>query len=181
MKEKGLIQVYTGAGKGKSTAAIGQAARAAGHGFKVGFVSFFKDPEAFGPEAFGYGEYKSLKKLGIKTFLFAKKHPHFYKELNPDDVCQECSRGLEFIKELFRDLSWDMLILDEINIAVRDGFLKEEAVISLLEKKPEKLELILTGRGATEKIIEKADLVSEVREVKHPYSQGIKSRKGIEY
>ena len=181
MKQKGLIQVYTGAGKGKSTAAIGQAVRAAGHGFKVGLVSFFKDPEALGPEAFGYGEYKSLEKLGIKTFLFAKKHPHFYKELNPDDVCQECSRGLEFIKELFQDPSWDMLVLDEINIAVRDGFLKEEEVLSLLEIKPEKLELVITGRGATEKIIEKADLVSEVREVKHPYSQGIKSRQGIEY
>jgi len=176
MKEKGIIQVYTGAGKGKSTAAIGQAARAAGHGLKVSLVSFFKDPEAF-----GYGEYKSLEKLGIKTFPFAKKHPHFYKELNPDDVCRECSRGLEFIKNLFQDPSWDMLVLDEINIAVRDGFLKEEEVLSLLETKPEKLELVLTGRGATEKIIEKADLVSEVREVKHPYSQGIKSRKGIEY
>jgi len=176
MKKKGLIQVYTGAGKGKTTAAIGQAARAAGHGFKVGLVSFFKDPEVF-----GYGEYKSLEKLGIKTFLFAKKHPHFHKELNHDDVCRECSRGLEFIKELFQDPSWDMLVLDEINIAMRDGFLKEEEVLSLLETKPEKLELVLTGRGATRKIIEKADLVSEVKEVKHPYGQGIKSRKGIEY
>ena len=176
MKKKGLTQVYTGAGKGKSTAAIGQAARAAGHGLKVGFVSFFKDPEAF-----GYGEYKSLEKLGIKTFLFARKHPHFYKELNPDDVCRECSKGVEFIKDLFRDPSWDMLILDEMNIAVRDGFLKEEDVLALLDAKPEKLELVLTGRGVTEKIIEKADLVSEVREVKHPYSQGTKSRKGIEY
>ena len=176
MKEKGLIQVYMGAGKGKSTAAIGQAARAAGHGFKVGFLSFFKDPEAF-----GYGEYKSLEKLGVKTFLFAKKHPHFYKELNPNDVCQQCSRGLEFIKELFKDPSWDMLVLDEINIAVRDSFLKEEDVLALMEAKPEKLELVLTGRGVTEKIIEKADLVSEVKEVKHPYSQGIKSREGIEY
>ena len=174
--KKGLIQVYTGPGKGKSTAAIGQAVRAAGHGLKVGLVTFFKDPEAF-----GYGEYKSLEKLGIKTFLFAKKHPHFYKELNLDDVCRECSSGLKFIKELFRDPSWDMLVLDEINIAVRDGFLKEEEVLSLLEAKPEKLELVLTGRGITDKIIEKADLVSEVKEVKHPYSQGIKSRKGIEY
>ena len=176
MKKKGLIQVYTGTGKGKSTAAIGQAVRAAGHGLKVGLISFFKDPEAF-----GYGEYKSLEKLGIKTFLFAKKHPHFYKELNPDDICQECSRGLEFIEELFRDSSWDMLVLDEINIAIRDSFLKEEEVLSLLEIKPEKLELVLTGRGVTEKIIEKADLVSEVKEVKHPYSQGVKSREGIEY
>jgi cob(I)alamin adenosyltransferase len=176
MEKKGLIQIYTGTGKGKSTAAIGQAVRAAGHGFKVGFLSFFKDPEAF-----GYGEYKSLEKLGIKTFLFARKHPHFYKELNPDHVCQECSKGLEFIKELIRDPSWDMLVLDEINIALRDGFVKEEDVLSLLDAKPDKLELVLTGRGVTEKIIEKADLVSEVREVKHPYSRGIISRKGIEY
>jgi cob(I)alamin adenosyltransferase len=176
MKRKGLIQVYTGTGKGKSTAAIGQAVRAAGHGFKVGFISFFKDPESF-----GYGEYKSLEKLGVKTFLFARKHPHFYKELKPDDVRQECLRGLEFVKELFQDPSWDMLVLDEVNIAVRDGFLKEEEVLSLLEAKPEKLELILTGRGATEKITEKADLVSEVREVKHPYARGVKSREGIEY
>jgi len=176
MKEKGLIQVYTGPGKGKSTAAIGQAARAAGHGFKVGFISFFKDPEAF-----GYGEFKSLEKLGVKTFLFARKHPHFYKELNPDDVCQECSRGLEFIRELFRDPSWDMLVLDEINIAVRDGFLQEEDILALLQAKPERLELVLTGRGVTDRIMEKADLVSEVKEVKHPYNRGIKSRKGIEY
>jgi cob(I)alamin adenosyltransferase len=176
MEKKGLIQIYTGPGKGKSTAAIGQAVRAAGHGLKVGFVSFFKDPEAF-----GYGEYKSLEKLGIKTFLFARKHPHFYKELNPDDVCCECSKGLEFIKELFRDGSWDMLVLDEINIAVRDGFLKEQDVLSLMEAKPKRLELVLTGRGVTKKMLEKADLISEVKEVKHPYSQGVKSREGIEY
>jgi cob(I)alamin adenosyltransferase len=176
MEQKGLIQIYTGTGKGKSTAAIGQAVRAAGHGFKVGFLSFFKDPEAF-----GYGEYKSLEKLGIKTFLFARKHPHFYKELNPDDVCRECSKGLGFIEELIRDPSWDMLVLDELNIALRDGFLKEEDVLSLLAAKPGKLELVLTGRGVTERIIEKADLVSEIREVKHPYSSGGKSRKGIEY
>ncbi|MGQ9546059.1 MAG: cob(I)yrinic acid a,c-diamide adenosyltransferase [Dehalococcoidia bacterium] len=176
LKEKGLIQVYTGEGKGKSTAAIGQAVRAAGHGFKVGLVSFFKDPESF-----GYGECKSLEKLGIKVFHFAKRHPHFYKELDHDGVRQECSRGLEFIKELFQDQSWDMLVLDEINIAVRDGFLKEEEILSLLEAKPAKLELVLTGRGATKKIMEKADLVSEVKEVKHPYRQGIKSREGVEY
>jgi cob(I)alamin adenosyltransferase len=176
MKQKGLIQVYTGGGKGKSTAAVGQAVRAAGHGFKVGFISFFKDPEAF-----GYGEYKSLQTLGVKTFLFARKHPHFYKELNPDDVCQQCSQGLEFIKELFQDPSWDMLILDEINIAMRDGFLKEEDVLALLDMKPEKLELVLTGRGVGQRTIEKADLVSEIKEVKHPFSHGIKSRKGIEY
>jgi len=176
MKEKGLIQVYTGDGKGKSTAAIGQAVRAAGHGFKVGFVSFFKDPEVF-----GYGEFESLQKLGIRTFLFARRHPHFYKKISLDEVREECLKGIEFVKELFHDQSWDMLVLDEIDIAVRDGFLREEEVLSLLEAKPEKLELVLTGRGATEKIIEKADLVSEIKEIKHPYEQGIGSREGIEF
>jgi len=176
MKEKGLIQVYTGDGKGKSTAAIGQAVRAAWHGFKVGFVSFFKDPEVFGD-----GEYESLQKLGIKTFLFARKHPHFYEELDLNEVREECCKALQFIKELLQDQSWDMLVLDEINVAMRDGFLKEEELLSLLEAKSGKLELVLTGRGATERIIEKADLVSEIKEVKHPYGQGIKSREGIEY
>ncbi|GAI00670.1 unnamed protein product, partial [marine sediment metagenome] len=166
----------TGDGKGKSTAAIGQAVRAASHGFKVGFVSFFKDPETF-----GCGEYEPLQKLGIKSSFFARRHPHFYKDLSFDGVRRECLRGIEFIKELFRDSSWDMLVLDEINIAMRDGFLKEEEVLSLLELKPQKLELILTGRGATEGIVEKADLVSEIKEVKHPYEQGIRRREGIEY
>ena len=176
MKERGFIQVYTGDGKGKSTAAIGQAVRATGHGFKVGFVSFFKDPEVF-----GYGEYESLQKLGIRTFLFARRHPHFYKDLSFDEVRRECLRGLEFIKGLFADETWDMLVLDEINITLRDGFLEEEEVLSLLELKPQNLELILTGRGATEGIIEKADLVSEVKKLKHPYEQGIRHREGIEY
>ncbi|MEA3442578.1 MAG: cob(I)yrinic acid a,c-diamide adenosyltransferase [Chloroflexota bacterium] len=176
MKEKGLTQIYTGDGKGKSTAAVGQAVRAAGHDLKVGLVTFFKDPEVF-----GYGEYRSLQRLGIKTFHFARKHPHFYKEVSMDEVREECLEGVEFIEELFKDKSWDILVLDEINIAVRDGFLKEEEVLSLLEAKPEKLELILTGRGVSEKIIEKADLVSEVKKIKHPYDQGIQKREGIEY
>lgn len=176
MKDKGLIQVYTGDGKGKSTAAIGQAVRARGHGLKVGFVSFFKDPQVF-----GYGEFNSLEKLGIKTFIFARKHPHFYPDLDLNEVRQECRRALQCVEQLFEDKSWDMLVLDEINIALRDGFLTEEEILSLLAKKPDKLELVLTGRGATPRIIEKADLVSEVREVKHPHRRGIGSRQGIEY
>lgn len=176
MREKGLIQIYTGDGKGKSTAAIGQAVRVTGHGFKVGFVSFFKPPEIF-----GYGEYKPMEKIGIKVFHFAKKHPHFYKEISPSEVREECLKGVEFIKELFKNETWDMLVLDELNIAIRDGFLKEEEVFSLLEAKPQRLELILTGRGAPLALIKKADLVSEIKKIKHPYDQGIQGRKGIEY
>jgi len=176
MKARGLVQVYTGEGKGKSTAAIGQAVRAAGHNFKVGVVTFFKDPEVL-----GCGECVSLEKMGIEMFALAKKHPHFYKEVSDGEVREECLKGIGFIEELFHDESWDMLVLDEINIAVRDAFLREEEVLSLLEAKPEKLELILTGRGATKGIVDKADLVSEVRKVKHPYERGIHGRKGVEY
>jgi len=176
MREKGLIQIYTGDGKGKSSAAIGQAVRAAGHGFKVGMVCFFKEPELFGD-----GEFGPLRKLGIDTFFFAKRHPHFYREIGPDDVREECLKGLEFIRGLFVDGTWDMLVLDELNIALRDGFLKEEELLALLEAKPQKLELILTGRRATEGIMEKADLVSQIRNIKHPYDQGVQGREGIEY
>lgn len=171
-----MIQIYTGNGKGKSTAAVGQAARAAGHGLRVAWVSFFK-----GAEASPYGEFESFRRIGVEVFHFATKHPHFYENLSPDEVRRECLKGIEFVRTLFRQGRWDMLVLDEINIALRDGFLKENEVVQLLDEKPQNLELILTGRGATKKVMSKADLVSEVKKVKHPYDTGIGSRKGIDY
>jgi len=175
VRQEGLIQVYTGDGKGKTTAAIGQAVRAVGHDFKVGLVYFFKNPQDF-----EYGELKALNKLGIKSFHFAPRHPHHYK-VGFEEVRQECLKGVEFVKRLFADKSWDLLILDELNIALRDGFLKEEEVLELLEAKPPNLELILTGRGATERVINKADLVSEIKNVRHPFKRLVTRRKGIEY
>jgi cob(I)alamin adenosyltransferase len=172
----GLIQAYAGDGKGKTTASVGLAVRATGHGLKVGFISFFKDPKLF-----NYGEYAVLKKLGVEIFVFSRKHPHFFKNVSPDEIRVECLKGLEFVKDLFRDDSWDMLILDEVNIGLRDGFLTEAEVLSLLEMRPGGLELILTGRGLTQGIIDKADLVSKVEKVKHYYDRGVKKRKGIEY
>lgn len=167
--------MYTGDGKGKTTAAIGQAVRAVSHGFKVGFVYFFKNPQDF-----EYGELEALNKLGIKSFCFAPRHPH-HDKVGFEEVRRECLKGIEFIKRLFNDQSWDILILDELNITLRDGFLKEGEVFELLEAKPPNLELILTGRGATEMLINKADLVSEIKNVRHPFDRGVKSRKGIEY
>jgi len=122
---------------------------------------FFKDPQSFGD-----GELGPLQKIGISTSLFAKRHPHFYKEMSLGEVRVECLKGLEFIRGLFVDGTWDMLVLDELNIALRDGFLKEEELLALLEAKPQKLELILTGRGTTERITEKADLVSQIKKIK---------------
>ena len=176
MKTKGLIQVYTGDGKGKTTAAVGLACRARGQGLKVCYVYFHKDPEKW-----GYGELKILEKLGVTVKGFAKKHPHFYKKVTPKDVRKKCLEGLKFVKKVYEENEYDILILDEIIISLRDGFLKEKEILDALSSKPEKLELILTGRDATKKIIKKADLVSEIKKIKHPYDSGMKGRKGIEY
>ena len=176
MKKKGLIQVYTGDGKGKTTAAIGLAVRARGHKLKVCYVYFHKDPEKW-----GYGEQRALEKLGVDVFGIAKKHPHFYREIDPDEIRKECLEGIEFIKKICREKKYDVLILDEINISLRDGFLKTEVVLEILDSRPEGLEVVLTGRGAPERIIEMADLVSEIKSIKHPYDKGVRGRKGIEY
>ncbi|MCM8770574.1 MAG: cob(I)yrinic acid a,c-diamide adenosyltransferase [Candidatus Omnitrophica bacterium] len=171
----GLIQIYTGDGKGKTTQAVGQAVRAAGCGFKICFIHFFKDPRRF-----AYGEDKVFKKIGIKVLHFVIQHPHFYPHLSKERIRKDCLKALEDIKKIFKK-NFDMLILDEINIALRDGFLKEKEVLSLLEDKPKKLHLILTGRGASRDLLKKADLVSEIRKIKHPFDKGIKAVKGIEY
>ncbi|MDP2754418.1 MAG: cob(I)yrinic acid a,c-diamide adenosyltransferase [Nitrospirota bacterium] len=176
MRRKGFIQIYTGDGKGKTTAAVGLAVRARGHDLKVCYVYFHKDPEKW-----EYGEHRVLEKLGVDVFGFAKKHPHFYKNIDPDDIRKECLIGIEFIKKIYQEKKYHILILDEINISLRDGFLKEEEVFEILDSKPEDLELILTVRGAPEKIIKMADLVSEIKNIKHPFDKGIKGREGIEY
>jgi cob(I)alamin adenosyltransferase len=176
LKRKGLIQVYTGDGKGKTTAAVGLACRARGHNLKVYYIYFHKDPEKW-----EYGEHRVLKKLGVEVKGFAKKHPHFYKNISKEEVRKECLKGLEFVRKIYQENKYDILILDEILISLRDGFLKEVEILNILKTKPGNLELILTGRGATQKIIEQADLVSQIRKVKHPYDLGVQGREGIEY
>ena len=175
MEKKGLIQVYTGDGKGKTTASIGQAIRAKGHKFKVCFVYFFKNLKDF-----PYSEVEVLKGLGIETVGFVPQHPHFYKNITPEQMREDCLKALEPIKEIFQK-GYDMVIIDEIMIALQDGFLKEEEILELLGKKPDSLEIILTGRGATKKVIERADLVTEMKKIKHPFNRGLKGREGIEY
>ncbi|MDI6641782.1 MAG: cob(I)yrinic acid a,c-diamide adenosyltransferase [Elusimicrobiota bacterium] len=175
MQKIGLIQVYTGDGKGKTTAAVGLASRAVAHGLKVCYIYFHKDPDKW-----EYGELKTLKKCGVEIYGFAKKHPHFYKDVSLEEIRQECLSAIKFIKQIYQE-KYDILILDEILISVRDKFITEEELLDLVNMKPEKLELVLTGRGATEKIIKQADLVSEIKKVKHPYDKGIQKRKGIEY
>ncbi len=174
--ETGLIHIYTGDGKGKTTSAIGLAVRALGHGYKVCYTSFHKRPEKY-----GYKEIQGLEKLGAKVICYAKGHPHLDKSLNTDDIKKECEEGLKSLLDIMAEGYFDMLIMDEILISVRDNFLIEEELIGFIKHKPKQLELVLTGRGATHAVIELADYTTEMKKIKHPYDHGITSREGIEY
>jgi len=176
MLKKGLIQVYTGDGKGKTSAAFGLACRARGHGLKVCYISFHKSS---GKKK--YGEFAILRKIGVSVYGFAKKSICFSEKVNTAKIRKDCLSALEFVRNLFEERKYDVLILDEINISIREGFLKETEVLCLLDSKPARLELILTGRGVSENIVKKADLVSEIKKIKHPYDTGEKARKGIEW
>ncbi len=176
MKSKGLVQIYTGSGKGKTTAAVGLAVRARGHDLRVCYIYFHKDPEKW-----GYSEYAVLKKVGIDVMGFARKHPCCDKKTNIERMRRDCLKGLDFVREIYRQKKHDLLILDEINISLWDGFLKTEEVISLIKARPVGLEVVLTGRGAPRKLIKLADLVSRIQKIKHPYERGVKRREGIEY
>lgn len=174
--ERGFIQIYTGEGKGKTTAAVGLAVRAIGRDLKVGFIYFHKAPEKW-----GYGELKILEEIGVKVHGFAEKHPHFFEDAEEEEIREETLRGVEFVEGIFKEKSVDLLILDEIIISVRDDFLKEEELLELLDKKPEEMELVLTGRGASDALIERADLVSRIENVKHYFDEGMEGRPGIEF
>jgi cob(I)alamin adenosyltransferase len=172
----GLIHIYTGNGKGKSTAAVGLCNRAIGHGLKTCYVSFHKNPEKY-----GYNEINSLQKLGVNVYHFAKGHPHLDSSIDSNVIRIETIEGLKKVKDIIANEKVDLLVLDEILISIRDNFIKESELINFITEKPENLELVLTGRGATQKLLELADYVSEINCTKHPYSNGIKSRKGIEF
>ncbi|KOH43311.1 cob(I)yrinic acid a,c-diamide adenosyltransferase [Sunxiuqinia dokdonensis] len=176
--KKGLVHIYTGTGKGKTTASVGLAARALGQGqgFTVVYAHFMKRPELY-----GYHEIDSLKALGATVLGFTDGHPHFNKTLKPEDLRKQVADALVYLSGYCVTSAPDLLIMDEILICVRDGFLDEADLIRFIELKPQSTELILTGRGATRGLIEKADYVSEINKVKHPYDEGMASRKGIEF
>jgi cob(I)alamin adenosyltransferase len=171
---KGYIHVYTGNGKGKTTAALGQALRAAGSGLKTFIVQFMKD--------FPYGEVKSIRQLsewialeqcGNDAFVFDKQLP------GKSDF-EAAKQGLQQAKEAMLSGKYDIVIMDEVCVAIHFGLLKKETVLLLLEKKPTAVELILTGRYCPSELIENADLVTKMIEIKHYYQKGIEARKGIE-
>lgn len=168
-----MIQVYTGNGKGKTTAAIGQTIRALGHNWKILVIQFMKGDE--------YGEIKVLKSLpnitvqqfGLSTFV--KKG-----EAKPEDI-RLAQEGLKVAKKAVESKSYDMIILDELNVALDYGLLSIKDVLPMLKSAPPDLEIVITGRYAPKELIEIADLVSEVKEIKHPLQKGVVNRSGIDY
>jgi cob(I)alamin adenosyltransferase len=175
--DRGLVIVYTGKGKGKTTAALGIVLRAVGHGMKVGMIQFIKG-EWF------YGEMTGSKKLEPEFELIAagKGFVGIIDDDHPREDHQNAARAaLSLAKEKIAAQSYDILILDEINYAVKLGLLSEDDLMQLIESKPEKMTLVLTGNYAPEKLLAAADLVTEMKEIKHPYQQGIKAKKGIDF
>jgi cob(I)alamin adenosyltransferase len=171
---KGLVIVITGNGKGKTTSAFGQALRAIGQGYKVFVVQFMKGRK--------YGEFKAAKKYLPDLTVRLSGLDSFVMRDNPAAVDIELAqKGLELAQKAIKSGKYQMVILDEINVALDFKLIDLKEVIELIKNKPAGLDLILTGRYAPPQIIKLADTVSEVKEIKHHYAAGIKDRAGIEY
>ena len=172
--EKGLVQVYTGNGKGKTSAAFGLALRAVGRGLKVFIIQFIKG-------GFDYGELYVVNKLPNLTLkAFGRGKFVTEKPAGKEDVAL-ASEALALAEEAVRSGRYDVVILDELSVALSLNLIDLEKVLKLIKEKPKHVELVLTGRDAPEEIVEVADLVTEMKEVKHPYKKGFPARKGIEY
>jgi len=171
--EHGLIQVYTGNGKGKTTAALGLALRAVGHGMKVLMVQFMKgDPSGELESSKRLSPHLTLKQIGRKTFI-SKSNP------DPKDL-QLAQEGFSLAKKAVQNKEYDIVILDEINVAIDYGLISVKDLLQLMDSKPETVELILTGRNAKREILERADLVTDMVDRKHYYDKGVPAREGIE-
>jgi len=172
---QGLIQIYTGNGKGKTTAAFGLAIRAVGHGFRVYIIQFMKGTD-------DSGELEGLKRLRPECQL-----EHFgglgwvHKGKLEEEHLQEARKGFLRAQKIVLSGEWDVVILDEIINALWFGLISESDILQLLSEKPSHVEVVLTGRNASLALIDKADLVTEMVQKKHPFEQGVMARLGIEY
>ena len=172
--EKGLIQVYTGNGKGKTTAALGLALRAVGHGLKVLIIQFMKG-------SIQYGEFESCKKLSPYLTIKQMGRETFVSKTNPDPVdIGLVQEGFALAKKAIADEEYDIVILDEINVAIDYGLIPLSDFLHVLDTKPSGVELIVTGRNARPEVMDRADLVTEMVDRKHYYKEGVSAREGIE-
>jgi len=171
---KGLVQVFTGNGKGKTTAALGTVVRAAGHGLRIFIVFFMKGD-------YNYGEYSTLSKLpNVDVASFGFRQLTDPANIRPEEV-EQARLALETSREAVLSGNYDLVVLDEVNVALGFNLIELDEVVGLIKAKPASVELILTGRYADNRLIELADLVTEMVKVKHPFDKGVKARKGIEY
>jgi len=171
--DSGYVHVYTGDGKGKTTAAIGLAVRAAGYGLLTYIGQFMKGQR--------YGELTALRQLpGITVEQYGDQGCIRKEEVSPAHRAR-ANAGLRLAREATLSRRYDIIVLDEVNVALWFGLLEEEAVVKLLDERPPEIEMVLTGRGAPKALLDRADLVTEMRAVKHYYNHGLQAREGIEY
>jgi len=171
--EKGYVHIYTGHGKGKTTAALGLGLRAAGAGLKVHMIQFMKGRR--------YSELDAIEK--IPNFTISQNgRDEFVSKENPEQIDIDLAqKGFAKAQDVIKNGKYDMVILDEINVAVDYNLVNLDGLVKLIEEKPEKLELVLTGRYAHPELTKVADLVTEMLEIKHPYQSGIQARKGVDF
>jgi cob(I)alamin adenosyltransferase len=170
----GCVQILTGNGKGKTTAAVGTVVRAVGHGHKVCVVVFMKGD-------YPYGEWKALAQLpGVKIATFGFQDFTDPNNIKPEEK-EQGRQALALARQAVMSGEYDMVVLDEVNIAVSWKIIELDDVVQLVKDKPENVELILTGRYAHAQLIKMADLVTECVKIKHPFDEGILSREGVEY
>ena len=175
MAKKGLILLYTGDGKGKTTAALGQVLRAAGHGFKVAMVQFIKNME-------NTGEIKAAKKIFADHLeIYPMGSGFTWDARDEEELRLAAENGWALAREKITSSNYCMVVLDELTYALNYGLLNQDEVLEFLAQKPASLHIIITGRDASKGLIELADLVTEMKEIKHPYQNGVKATRGIEF
>ncbi len=178
MERQGLVIVHTGDGKGKTTAALGLALRAWGSGLRVLILQFIKGGQS-------YGELAAIDALkGVRDTIGVRQCGLGFTRRDEKRKPEHIAAAKEALREAEKEIDsgvWDLIILDEINYAVKFGLLAVGDVLGLLKKKPRPLHLVLTGRDAQPEIVDAADLVTEMRLVKHPFEKGVKAQKGIEF
>ncbi len=179
VKKTGLVHIYTGEGKGKTTAAVGLTIRALGRGMKALFVQFLKG----GAEP--SGELRAFERFfpDVEILRFDQRHPIFFKRGDsPEDLKKSCKEAFDLVRDKIKKGNYNLAVLDEINNIVSQNWLDMKELLDLIKEKPEGLELILTGRAAPREAIDLADYVTEMKLIKHPFKDsGIYARKGIEY
>lgn len=177
MQETGLVIVYTGKGKGKTTAALGIVLRAVGHGYKVGMIQFIKGE-------WYYGELTSSRRLEPEFELIAagRGFVGIIDDDHPIEDHQKAAKdAIEVAKQKIASGNYDVMILDEINYAAKLNLISQQDILDVIASRPEKTSLVLTGNYVPEAIMAAADLVTEMREIKHPFQRGVRAKKGIDF